>query len=97
MALKNHRVVGIVRVEAPVLEFTPGDDDDSTLGGLLAGFAQRSLIADAACLSRLPPICLHRETRSAAADSGRLRADLTRLATELEAEFAALNEVHGVI
>jgi hypothetical protein len=93
MLQKSHRLIGIIRIEAPVLDIAGGEDDDSTIGGLLAGFAQRSLLADAACLSRLSP-GIPAQSRSARAPSGsRIKADLERLMSDLEQEFAALSGV----
>ncbi|HEY2411623.1 MAG TPA: hypothetical protein VGI40_05250 [Pirellulaceae bacterium] len=93
MLLPSHRLIGIIRIEAPVLEIAGGEDDDSTIGGLLAGFAQRSLLADAACLSRVSPRFPPRRLTTRAATGSRIAADLERLMSDLEQEFAALSDV----
>ena len=93
MLLPSNRLIGIIRIEAPVLEIAGGEDDDSTIGGLLAGFAQRSLLADAACLSRLSPSFPPRSASPSAVTGSRITADLCRLRSDLEQEFAALDDV----
>lgn len=93
MLQKSHRLIGIIRIEAPVLDIAGGEDDDSTIGGLLAGFAQRSLLADAACLSRLSPSFPSPRRSARAATGSRITADLERLMSDLEQEFAALSNV----
>lgn len=93
MQLENHRLIGIIRVESPVLDVTGGEDDDSTIGGLFAGFAQRSLLANAACLSRVSGNVSSRALPGKIAGAAPVLANLERLASELEAEFARLNEV----
>lgn len=93
MLLKNHRLIGIIRIESPVPDITGGDDDDSTIGGVLAGFAQRSLLAKAACLSRVSERVSGRSRPSRINTATLIRANLERLTNELEQEFAGLSEV----
>jgi hypothetical protein len=93
MLPKSHRLIGIIRIEAPVLDIAGGDDDDSTIGGLLAGFAQRSLLADAACLSRFSTMLPSRNTSYPVTTGPVVAANLKQLTSDLEAEFFALSEV----
>jgi hypothetical protein len=93
MLLKSHRLIGIIRIEAPVLEIAGGEDDDSTIGGLLAGFAQRSLLADTACLSRLSTSLTQRGFSVPGGAGLLVAANLDRVTSDLEQEFAALNGV----
>ena len=93
MLSKSHRLIGMIRIETPVLEIAGGEDDDSTIGGLLASFAQRSLLANAACLSRFSNTYSVRNTAHAPLSGSRVSANLKQLATDLEREFSMLNEV----
>jgi hypothetical protein len=93
MLQQSHRLIGIIRIEAPVLDIGGGEDDDSTIGGLLAGFAQRSLLADAAYLSRLSPGFPPPRRSARTATGSRITADLQRLISDLEREFDALSDV----
>jgi hypothetical protein len=92
MLPKSHRLIGIIRIEAPVLEIAGGEDDDSTIGGLLASFAQRSLFANAASLSRFSRSCSLRTAHAALAGT-RVSANFEQLASDLEREFSTLDEV----
>jgi hypothetical protein len=93
MLPKSHRLIGIIRIQAPVMEIADTEDDDSTIGGLLAGFAQRSLLSDAACLSRFSTTRPTRPTSYAATTGSVVPANLKQLMCELETEFSALGEV----
>jgi len=89
---KSHRLIGIIRIEAPVLEIAGGEDDDSTIGGLLASFAQRSLFADAACLSRLSRTIFPHNVPFTPKTGSLVPAKLEQLTSDLEREFSWLSE-----
>jgi hypothetical protein len=93
MLPKSHRLIGIIRIESPVLEVAGAEDDDSTIGGLLAGFAQSSLLANAACLSRFSRTISSRNLPYRSNIGAHVSANLEQLASDLEAEFAILSEV----
>jgi hypothetical protein len=93
MFLNSHRVIGIIHIEAPLLEIAGCEDDDSTIGGLLAGFAQRSLFEDAACLSRLSANISSRSAPYSAKTATLVSANVEQLKSDLDAEFWALSEV----
>jgi hypothetical protein len=93
MLPKTHRVVGIIRIEAPVLEIAGGEDDDSTIGGLLASFAQRSLLANVACLSRLSGFYSLGKSTHRSLVGKVATANLAQLTNDLERELARLTEI----
>jgi hypothetical protein len=93
MLCNSHRVIGIIRIEAPMLEIAGGQDDDSTIGGLLSGFAQQSLFEDAACLSRLSTNISSRSAPYLAKTGTLVSANVEQLRSDLDAEFLALSEV----
>src|SRR5262249_16347594 len=91
MLLKSHRLIGVIRIESPIMEIAGDEDDDSTIGGLLASFAQRSLLSDESSRWRWPST-LPRQTlvSSSATRAGTVRANLRQLSHDLEHELAAL-------
>lgn len=95
MSQPSHRIIGIIRIETPVADISGGVEDDSTIGGVLARFAQRSLIADGSC----PPWWFCRTRRwnqqSIATNQPTVQADLSQLLEDLEDEFEFLSDAVG--
>ena len=93
MSQPSHRIIGVIRIEPPVADLAGGDEDDSTIGGLLARFAQQSLLAQGSS----EPWWYRakgRWNRKESADSEpRVPANLNRLLEDLEKEFAVLSDV----
>ena len=93
MSQPSHRIIGVIRIETPVADISGGVEDDSTIGGLLARFAQRSLIADGSC----PPWWFRGARRwsqpSNAPNEPKIHADLSRLLEDLEGEFVILSDM----
>lgn len=83
----------MIRIEAPMLEIAGGEDDDSTIGGLLASFAQRSLLANSACLSRFSNVYSFHSTAHAPLSGSVVSANLEQLASDLEREYSTLDEI----
>jgi len=93
MLPKQHRLIGIIRIEASVPDISGGNDDDSTIGGLLAGFAQRSLFADMACRFQNSSAITPRALPSPTKTGTRVPANLEQLTRDLQAEFLAFSDV----
>jgi hypothetical protein len=93
MSQPSHRIIGVIRIETPVADISGGVEDDSTIGGLLARFAQRSLIADGSC----PPWWFRGARRwsqtSIAPTAPKIHANLGRLLEDLKDEFEFLSDV----
>lgn len=92
MSQPSHRIIGVIRIETPVADISGGVEDDSTIGGLLARFAQRSLIAEGSC----PPWWFRGSQRwnqpSIAMNEPKIHANLSRLLEDLEDEFGVLSD-----
>jgi hypothetical protein len=93
MLPKSHRLIGMIRIEAPVLELAGGEDDDSTIGGLLASFAQRSLLANSACLSRFSNAYSFHSSAHTSSSGSVVSANIEQLARDLEREYTTLDEI----
>jgi len=93
MPQPTHRIIGVIRIEPPVADISGGEEDDSTIGGLLARFAQRSLLSDG---SREPWWTCAGGRRSRLDSRGgkdpRVQADLDQLTEDLEDEFTVLSD-----
>ena len=92
MSQPSHRIIGVIRIETPVADISGGVEDDSTIGGLLARFAQRSLIAEGSC----PPWWFRGAGRwsqpSNLPTEPKIHANLGRLLEDLEDEFEVLSD-----
>ncbi len=93
MSHPSHRIIGVIRIESPVTDISGGDEDDSTIGGLLARFAQRSLIADGSSQPWWFQATKRWPQTGGVPTEPQVPADLSRLAKELEREFQVLSDV----
>lgn len=93
MLQKSHRVIGVIRIEPPTMDIPGGEDDDSTIGGMLARFAQRSLLIGDSRESRWSPVFARKRFSKVAATVQVVHANLRQLTEDLEDEFAALSDV----
>lgn len=93
MSQPSRRIIGVIRIEAPVTDIAGGEDDDSTIGGLLARFAQRSLLADGSNQAWWFRASGRRNLPAQATAEPPIHANLSQLVEDLEDEFEVLSEV----
>jgi hypothetical protein len=93
MLQPSHRIIGVIRIESPVTDISGGEEDDSTIGGVFARFAQRSLIGDGSSQPWWFQFKRGRPLSDAAPTEPQVPANLSRLAKELELEFQVLSDV----